>query len=807
MAPTHTPIKPFVGRLLGAALVLLPTAAIAENNLPLYPQWDWVSKQHLDDPSRCNTACDGAYVAPEPDWPDADQDPDGSPLRASAANSSHEGNSVSLSGDVVLSQGNRQLRADNASLDRRSHELLVDGNIVVREPDLLVRANKAQLNTESNLGRFEASSFLHHESGSRGEANLIQRSSVNTLDLQQGYVTQCTPDDEVWSIHANNIHLNTWEGWGSAKHARLNILDVPVFYVPYMTFPIDKRRKSGFLWPTLGSSKSNGFEISAPYYLNLAPNYDATIAPRYIEKRGTMTELELRHLSRYGQWTLAGAHLLDDQYTDQPPKNPSDPLEDQGPPQEKRWIGSATQAGTAFGLSTRVDYNKVSDSDYFKDLSLDNLDVKRTTHLNQEVAFGYRNANWQAELKAQQYQTVDELLTKQYQLMPQLSVERNTLGANFSTEWLFDAEFTDFQHDQSIDDGGRFVTGQRAFAEAGVSYPMRWAAGFIIPTTKLRSVSYDLEAFQPGDDDSPSATTPLATLDMGLVFERASHFSGSQYTQTLEPRLYYFYSDFVEQAGSPNFDTKELDFGYSQLFRDTRFSGNDRLDDANQSSVGITSRFLDNNDGREVLSLSLGQIFYFEDRRVQLGGSLPPALSPENTHSNSQIASEIFFQPSEKVWLTNTLLWDSRKDILDEGGIAFHYQSDSNSLYNLGYRFRRDGASNLGSGQRDLSQADASIALPITERWSLFSRYRYDIEEHRSLDEMAGIQYEDCCWMVRMVYQQGIEDEFIDPISGTIVVEQDYAFIFEFQLKGLGSLGGKARALLENNILGYEDLD
>jgi LPS-assembly protein len=573
---------------------------------------------------------------------------------------------------------------------------------------------------------------------------------------------------------------------------------VPIFYTPYITFPIDDRRKTGFLFPTFSSSKENGFELTTPYYLNLAPNYDATIAPRYIENRGMMLEAELRQKSRFGEWAIGGAQLKDDLFTE----TPSPGSEEDTPSQENRWLGNIQQAGNILGLSTRIDYSKVSDNDFFKDLSTNSLELKRKKHLNQQATLGYRDDNWQVELTAQDHQTIDELLNSQYQLMPQLSIERNNSGVNFETEWLLNAEFTSFQHDQSIDDGGSFVTGDRNFAEAGLSYPMRWAAGFIVPSAKIRSLSYDLDELSTGDDSNPSASTPLVTLDMGLIFERAGTFSGSSYTQTLEPRLFYFYSDYDDQIGNPNFDTKELDFSYSQLFRDSRFSGNDRLDDANQTSVGITSRFINNDDGREIITLSIGQIFYLEDRRVQLGSS---AL--EDTVSNSNIATEIQIQPSDNSWLSTSLLWNSRTDTIDEGGFGFHYQTKNSSLYNLGYRFRRDSVRTLGNTRRDLSQADASIVLPITDRWSVFGRYRYDIEEQYTLDEMVGVQYDDCCWMVRLLYQQSVDDQYANELNDQIIVERDYAFVLEFQLKGLGSLGNKAESFLRESILGYEDFE
>ena len=754
--------------------------------------WDWIEKSQMADPSQCKTGCDGAYVAPAADWPDAGKTPAQSPLHASAASSKMANNTVTLSGDVQVSQGNRHLSADEASLNRGNDQVVAAGNITFREPDLLLRASRAEFSTDTALGHFEDASFVEYSKQLRGSASLVERKSDNTLDLEQAMMTRCPPGDEVWKMRAGKIHLDNAEGWGSAKHATLNIHGVPVFYTPYITFPIDEHRKTGFLWPTLSNSSRNGFEISAPYYLNLAPNYDATITPRYIEKRGTMTALQMRHLSGFGNLVLAGAYLNDDLYTDGPDANRDTP------PQAERWIGSVKQNGGSEGFYTAVDYTKVSDNDFFRDLSTDSLELRRASHLNQQAVLGYNNTQWLTQVKVQQYQTIDYQLNKQYKILPQVSLEHLNGSANFDIDWLFDAEFTRFDHDQSWDNSGTFTTGSRSYGEMGASYPMRWAAGFVTPTAKVRHVSYDLDATAPGADDSPSATSPLGSLDMGLVFERDT----GSYLQTLEPRLYYLYSDYKDQSGNPSFDTRELAFSYSQLFRDTRFAGHDRLDDANQLSVGMTSRFIENTQGREVLSLSLGQIFYFDDRQVQIG-----AATPQDRLSNSNIAAEAQLQPQDNLWLSSTLLWDSRRDLVNEGGLGVHYQSPGNSLYNFGYRYRRDGARNIGTGTRDLSQLDASVAQPLSERWQAYARFRYDTEEHRTVDQLAGLRYEDCCWAVSILYQRGIDNEYLDQTSGETVVQQDNVFVLEFQLKGLGSLGNKAQSILSENILGYKDLE
>lgn len=764
-------------------------------------QWDWVTQSQLEDKTRCKTGCDGAYIEPPRDWEDADQDPAGAAIRAAANQTALEGDQVTLSGDAVITQGDRRLQADKIHLNRSTGDTVIEGQIELREPGLLMRAERATLNSESGLGEFKDARFLFHDSGFRGTSKSLQRTSDNELELQQGSMTQCTPGDNAWVFNAAEIHLDTDKGWGTAKHARLNINDVPVFYTPYITFPIDDRRKTGFLWPSFAVGSDNGFELSTPYYFNLAPNYDATIAPRFIEKRGTMTELETRYMNSWSQWTVAGAYLQDDLYKDN--AGSITLASNDVPPVKHRWLQGLNQQGNIFGVSSSIDYKKVSDIDFFDDLSTDSLEVKRSSNINQQAQLSYNQRYWQSQLKLQQYQTIDDDLTSQYKLLPQFSLKSNRYGVSFKPELIGELQYTDFQHDDSIENGGNFVTGQRVYSELGVSYPMYWSAGFIVPTVKTRHISYQLDSVLPGDDDSPSATAPLATLDMGLIFERPLRFGSSRFIQTLEPRFYYFYSDREDQTGNPDFDTRQLNFGFSQLFSDTRFTGHDRLDDANQSAIGISSRFIDQASGREVVSLSLGQIFYFQDREVSLGNP----FDDQQSVSNSNIATELQYQPSDRTWLSNTLLWDSRRDRIQEGSLSLHHRRGNNTLYNLGYVYRREGASTLENGIRDLSQGSASVLLPISERWRLMASYRYDVEEHRALDHVAGLQYEDCCWMVRVLYQQTFDDEFIDTTSNRLITEQDYAFIVEFQLKGLGSLGSKAESLLKETFLGYKDLD
>jgi len=764
--------------------------------------WDWVDKAQLTDPSRCKAGCDGAYVEPVADWPNAGDQPQHSPIIAESGSYRNVDNVARFSGGVTISRGYQRTIADSATVDRNSDQTSVTGNIEIREPGLLIRADRAHIDTKQGTGHFEGSEFVLHRSALRGSARILQRPTANSLVMEQGMVTQCSPDNETWLFEADTIELDRNSGLGTARGAKLKIKGTPVLYTPYITFPIDDRRTTGFLWPVFGSSGDSGLDITTPYYFNIAPNTDATLAPRLVSDRGLMLEAELRHLNQFGLWLLGGASIRDDLYQELAPDAPGlSPRELRDlPPRQDRWLGRFEQSGSIGAIKTQIDYSKVSDDEYFRDLSVSSLEVKRTSHLNQMLALNYNQRDWQADLVVQQRQTLDGDLDSQYKLMPRLSLERNSRSKAFALEWLAQTQISNFQHDDAIDKGGNFVTGQRIYAESGLRYPLRWAGGFIVPTAKIRHLDYNLDANIAGADNTLSTTVAAATVDMGLFFERP--IGDGDILQTLEPRLFYSYSDFKDQSEQPDFDSKELTFSYSHLFRESRFSGYDRLDDANQLSLGVTSRFIDNDSGREVLSASIGQTFFFEDRRVSLEDGEDWA-----TRGSSYLATDLQYQPQERLWINNHLLWDTEQNTLQEGGASFNYRSQTNNLYNLNYRFRRDGDRNLITGQQHLEQLDASVLLTVNEHWSVYSRVKYDITEEQGIDSMLGLQYESCCWKLSLLYQEGFEDEFVNEQQGTVLVENDYAFVIEFQLKGLGGVGGKTNNILKESILGYEDLD
>ncbi|MBQ0758181.1 MAG: LPS-assembly protein [Zhongshania sp.] len=755
------------------------------SDLPAYYQhWHWVPNSHLSEASKCGLTpgCQGRFIEPVRDWDGADKTPLRAPLNVSADTIESIGAKATMTGDVQLRKGDLSLDAGYAQYNRSNSTVMLRDNVVLRQPGILLRGQFAQIDTNKGFGELEQAEILSFDTGARGTAGRISRPSYSHFELEQASYTQCTPDNETWSLHADSIELDYDSGRGVARGTTIRVYDIPVFYSPYLNFPVDERRATGFLFPSFGIADSS-LDISTPYYLNLAPNYDAIITPRFIEQRGEALETELRYLNKYSEWAVNTSYLANDKKDD-----------------IDRWLLGVSEEGYLNdSWGTEIDFTKVSDDEYFSDLGLANLAVKRSTHLNQQAAVNYNSDDWTGRIEVQRYQTI-AAVEDPYQKLPQLRLNYQSPAKNFQLEPSMEFEYTQFDHRDKLRDGGTRVTGQRLFGTAGASLPMRWRWGFIEPAFKSRHVSYELEdANLAGIDGSPSADSSLFSIDSGLYFERELTISDQNWTQTLEPRLFYRYSEYEDQSDQPDFDSSALTFTYQQLFRDTRFTGHDRLDDANQIAIGISSRFINNEAGREVLTTSIGQLHYFDDGRVQLPGDL------ERKSSNSDLAGQVRILPSDNSWVSVDILYDARQGVLNQSNLSYHQRSDSGLLFNTGYTFRREG-NNLGGLENDVKQGDISLSLPLNDQWKLFAKTQYDFEDDRPVENLIGAEYQNCCWLTRIVYQRALEpdDNNGSNVSGVNTgTQNNSAVLIEFQLKGLGGLGTAVTSVLKDSIFGY----
>lgn len=739
--------------------------------------------------------CPGGYAPrdyPEPLNSDAAQ----YPIVAEADQLSTEIEvAATLQGNVTIEQGNRLIVAQQAELDYPTRVVQFPAGVRMDQPGIVMQGQSATVHLNSKQATLDTAQFVLTDASIRGEAQQISQSSAGDLTIVRNRFTRCEPQNNGWNLSANQLIIEDEAVFGTARGAVLRMKSVPVFYTPYLQFPVSDERVSGFLFPNLGYSDEDGLDVSIPYYLNLAPNYDATIIPRYIADRGEGMELEFRHLSSWQNTVFSGAFLPEDDlyngfvdrddYDEQggsdiwPTFDPAD-----------RWLGAVDHQGRFGPFSTFIDYNSVSDRDYFRDLGTD-LAVSSRRELERRGGIALNSRGLYMRLWAQRFQRLDEVTIDEYQRLPELelSYARRLLGP---LSFSIDSVWSEFDRDTDGLNGLAAVTGSRLHVEPRVSFNMARAWGFLNVTGGYRHTAYDLEQDAAAGgfqlvDDNPDRNIGLASVDGSLIFERELNWFGENLLQTLEPRVYYLYQEFDEQSELPLFDASKLTFGYSQLFRDNRFSGLDRIGDADQASFGLTTRFLSRDSGKEYFRFSVGEIFYFDDRRVTLSGS--PGL--DEMQDNSALAAEMSAALAGHWRVVGNIVWDPDENEVDEGGAAIQYRRDNRHIFNVGYRNRVE---------EDIEQTDVSLYWPITQHWAVIGRWNYDLVSGRTIEGFGGIEYGDCCLQVRLMARRFLDSPTARDFQD---IEADDGIFVQIVFKGLAGFGTKVESVLERGIRGY----
>ncbi|MCI0505286.1 MAG: LPS-assembly protein LptD [Gammaproteobacteria bacterium] len=658
-------------------------------------------------------------------------------------------------GNVVLQQAQGNIFTDHAVYDRLTNKIYAEGSVRYQTGSHVLLGNKADVEVENDVGSISDAEFWLLENHLRGRAQSISILSEDVLQLDQVLFTSCDKENESWVLKASSLHLDLEKNVGKAKHARLEFMKVPFLYLPYMSLPI-KGRKTGFLAPNFGTSNASGTEVSLPYYFNIAPDQDATLTARYYSKRGTQFSGEYRYLHRRHEGELYAEHLPDDREYGE----------------EDRTYATLNHSGNpGHGWRTQLHYSYASDGDYLADFWND-LSASSLTHLERVLDVDYQAPEWRAKAKVQTFQTLDETIAavdRPYQRLPQLQVITNPLIMDVGLETSATAELVQFYRSEG-------VTGTRFDVAPEISWPYRAAAGFIDPSVKLRYSQYQLDNQDALFAEQISRTVPQVSLDSGLIFERDAGFSEAGLIQTLEPRLYYLYVPYRDQDDIPVFDTILPLFSYSELFRDNRFSGVDRIGDANQLSFSLSTRFL-SESGNERLLASLGQIFYLKDQKVALPGGAP------SSRSQSVVAGVLRSQWSRQLGATASVEWDQIQQEVDKGSVQFRYQFNRDKITHLSYRYEKDA----------IDQMDFSALWPLRPQWKAYVRYYYSFLNSITLETVGGIEYENCCWSVRFVYRDYITDLATDSRNDSVW--------FELELKGLASVGRKVRSAFETGIL------
>lgn len=661
-----------------------------------------------------------------------------------------------LTGNVDIVRPGERLQADRVTYDRDANRADAEGHVVLQQPGFEVRAVSGYTQIEGEQGEFEQAHYELPERNARGDAAQVEKLSDTEARLQQASYTTCPNLRRDWELRADRVKLDKTSGTGTARDVTVRFMDVPFFYTPWISFPIDDQRKSGFLLPRIGTSSESGFDLSVPYYWNIAPNRDATITPRILTNRGVQLQGEYRYLTPRSRGQLGLEYLPDDQVYGA----------------DRGLFSYREQSTFSPNWSTDVDLNWASDPDYFHDLG-QSLSIASVTYLERRADVRYNKNYWSVLGRLQGYQPmagVGEAYRRLPQVLAQASIPSDDL------HWMYNLYGEAVYFDHATD---TVPTGARVDLKPGISYDLRGTAWYAKPQVSVRYTGYSLDNAQVPATSSPSRTTPIFSFDSGLFFERDTTFGGHAFLNTLEPRAYYLYVPYQNQDDIPLFDTGLLTFGFAQLFRDNRFSGADRQGDANQLTLAVTSRLLDTADGSERLRASIGQIYYFEDRKVTL-----TPTSAEDTQSSSAIVGELGMSLWRASSLTVGAQYDPNTAQLDKSVLQYRYQPSTDKIFNVGYRFRRN----------DLEQTDVSFLWPVRARWSAVGRWNYSIKDKLTLERFAGLQYDTCCWAVRLVARQ-----YVNNLNS----DTNTAFYLQFVLKGLTNVGTGVEDLLREGIIGY----
>ena len=679
-------------------------------------------------------------------------------VRADRVQSAPDGSS-DFTGHVEATRGTQRITADQLHYQRDTDQAHASGDVTLSDTSgTQFKTPELKLKLDTHEGYAEAGTFRLPDSQGRGDMARTTFEGRDRTRLHEPRYTTCPAGRDDWFLRASELELDTDKDVGVARHARVSFFGVPLFYVPYFTFPLSDERKSGFLVPQLGYGSRLGAVVAAPYYFNLAPQFDDTLTPRLFTDRGLQLQNQFRYMGQNFDGRLETEYLANDKLTN-----------------ENRAAGAFVHRHTLSpAWSALVDLRGVSDKDYLGDFG-DNVGVTSQTHLPQNAELNYRGTVASFTARASDFQTVDRsiaLTDRPYARLPQLVLNLLPPVAPGGLQYRLDSELVHFDRDIG-------TTGQRLHLNPAVSLPLTRTYGFVTPEIGARAITYDL---QDAPTTRPSAAAPYFALDTGLYFDRDTHLNGREFLHTLEPRLYYLYVPFRGQDDQPNFDTSLPDFSFGNLFRNNRFVGGDRIGDANQLTLALTTRFVDQDDGVERLRASIGQIRYFDDRQVNI-----PAGTVLTERSDWAAEAVTWLVGN---WHVNTAVqWDPERDETRRASYYLQYQPARDRILNVGQRFVRN----------ELEQLDISTEWPLGSRWSFRARSLYSQRDHQNVENYAGLQYNACCWALR--FHAG--RRLLPATGGGVTPEQSREFMLELELSGFGKLGAAPVSPLAQGLFSF----
>jgi LPS-assembly protein len=680
-------------------------------------------------------------------------------------------------GNAILKKGNKTIKAEVIEYDEVSEKIITTGNTNIDLGSMSLRGSNLSFKLSDETGQMDDASFNFKNSDKqeksvikkgvvvtkrsydfRGDAKAIFFEGENKKRFQSSRITTCEADSDDWYLKSSNMEVNTKTDHANASNAILEFKGLPVLYTPYIDFSLNKNRKSGFLGSTFGTTSQSGFEFRVPYYFNISPNMDATLTARYLGKRGPLADGEFRYLTE----NYSGFNKL--QYMNH----------DQSSGQDNRYyVKLDHQHKFNNGWSASYNFQKVSDDTYFSDLAT-MIQVTSLVNLPQRANINYAGETWKFNALTEKYQTLTNASNSPYQRLPQLNLsgrkDFDSYILDFKSQWAY------FDRDEKFTYGlNEKPTGSRLSITPGISVPFTETYGYIKPKLSANVRSYNLNNSNIGNKD---IFTPIVSVDSGMYFDRTVNLQNQNFTNTLEPRLFYVYIPYKDQSALPNFDTGLADLNMQTLFSENQYNGQDRINDANQLTASITSKFIDKN-GKERLSGILAQRYYFEDRKI-FGTEL------NAKKANSDIFMGATVRLANSLNLDAMFQYDPDSSKLLRSTLSSRYNPEPGKILNLSYRM----IENVSDSNQDLKVFNASGQWPLGNRFYSIARYNYDLKNSQTIEVLGGVEYDGGCWVARTVF---------DRISLPTNPEPNYTFFMQLELNGLGTIGSDARKL--NNFL------
>jgi LPS-assembly protein len=695
------------------------------------------------------------------------------------------------SGNVHINRADQHSISHIANYDNVSDVMNLQGDVYYNEDTLALHTEAATINLANDQAKLRDVEFISPTTPLRGWAESYFRKSKTLSQYTNVSYTTCRPGNQDWVIHASELVMDKVTGQGTTKNTWIEFKGTPVIYTPYLSFPIDNRRLSGFLSPTIGSTRYSGLLVAAPYYWNIAPNYDATLLPRELAKRGPVMSGKFRYLTEQSKGIVAGEFM------------PNDSLLN-----TSRYFLSLKDSSVFNpALSTNMDLSVVSDSTYLATTGTA-LSFTNYNYLRSFANINYNKYGFNFIAAADSYQSINAATPTTalpYRRLPQLNLNyaHDFSGLPLHTE--IQNEFVDFQHTNNI------VEGQRINTRPSISMPLQTASTFFTPKLSLQETDYTLNNGAASSAPVLSRTLPIFSADSGLYLERDVKLANSTYVHTIEPRLFYLNVPSVNQTNIPVFDTALYDFQFNTMFRENSFSGTDRIQDANQITTAFTSRLIDDTSGLERLKLNVGEIFYFRNRQI----GVPTGLSNgtivnmgASRDAVSNLVTELSSELTKQISVNTGAQWNPIRNDIERIKANIHFRNLSNEVFNIGYSYRKNPL--IPDGTNNITQGDTSFRWPIAKDWHLLGRMQYSLLYSEIQDSFIGVEKENCCWRFRLLarhYMNNvtiINNQAVVATTGTTVPgsSQDGVF-FQIELKGLTGFGDDVDQFLQKSIYGF----